>query len=173
MQLGDKQKLALYVGISLALIISVEFFFIAGLRRRLKASARQVELFERQLQKGVGIKRSKAEILKDYDYTKPYLDMGKLPKEEVTPRLMEELEAIIRRAGGTVLSLNPVEVKGQARNVSKAEFRLELSFKELLNFLGNINESKLLIILDKLSISSRGSEVTVLRAEGIVSLTIP
>ncbi|UCD14900.1 MAG: hypothetical protein JSV34_04025 [Candidatus Omnitrophota bacterium] len=172
MTLTKGQKIIIYVIIGIVIVFFVERFFISGLRSRLTSLNRKVRLAESELRKAMAIQKTKDKIVEDYQRTKPYLEMKAEGDKQIVAQLLKEIESIIRISGGTVVSLNPGERISEA-NVYSADFRLEVTFSQLLKFLNAIEESKLLIKLDKISITSKDEKAALLRVDGTVSITIP
>ncbi|MBU1122117.1 MAG: hypothetical protein ABIH71_04005 [Candidatus Omnitrophota bacterium] len=172
MAIAKSQKIIIYIVVVVAFIFLADRFFVSGLRDRLELLNRKVRLTERELKKGIAIEKTKDKILQDYEQSKPYLDVEVESDKHIVAMLLKEIESVIRICGGTVINLNPQEKETQL-NIFKADFRLEMSFIQLLKFLNAIGESKLLIRLDKIAITSKDEAAQALRVDGVVSITIP
>jgi hypothetical protein len=173
MQIGRKQKIIIYCIIGVVVVFFIERVFISGLRGRLGSLSQKIRLAEGELRKGMEIQETKDQIVADYEKAKPYLEQQKISKKKASAELLKEIESIVRSTEGTVINLSPQEVPGR-EDLYKADFRLELSFSQFITFLHKVQESKLFIKVDKLSISPKDKiEAKVLKVEGVISMTLP
>lgn len=172
MTLTKSQKIILYIAAGAVIIFGGERFFISGLYCRFSDLHRRVKLAESELKKAIAIQKTKDKITADYEESKPYLELAAAGEKQVIAQLLKEIESIISASGGTVVNLNPQE-KSDKANVYKADFRLELTFRQLIKFLSEVERSKLLIKLDKIAVTSKDEAAAALRIDGVVSITIP
>lgn len=169
--LKKNQKILIGVIVVVLFIFFIERFFASGLRSRLKILSQKIRLAEGNLKKGRAIQKTKGIILQDYKDAQPYLEAAEHLKQQLDAELLKETERIISLTGGSVVNLNPQQVESGAK-VCKADFRFEMKFSQLLNFLYELQESKLFIKVDRLVITSKDKESTLLRVDGVLSMSI-
>ena len=175
MRLTNNQKLLLYVAAGVCFIVIVDRFFISDFRSRLNTLGQQVRLEEARLKRNLTIQKTKDTITKDYEYCKPFLELTSVDENEIIAGLLKEIENLARLSGATVINLSPYETKEEAQQYRKyrATLRLEANLQQLLNFLYNVQNSELLIKLDRMAVATKGEEVHVLRIDGIITIAVP
>lgn len=164
-------KILIGVIVVVLFIFFIERFFASGLRSRLKILSQKIRLAEGNLRKGRAIQKTKDIILQDYKDAQPYLEAAEKFSQQIDAELLKETERIISLTGGSVVNLNPQPIAAGTK-VCKADFRFEMSFSQLLNFLYELQESKLFIKADRLVITSKDKESTLLRVDGVLSMSI-
>ena len=175
MTLKRNQKIIIYLCLEALSVFLIERFLISGLRQRLRNLHQQIRLAEARLKKDLEIQKTKDKILADIDYCQPYLKMAATNEKQIIAELLRGIEGITRASGGSIVNLNPQEEVEQAKAYRKykAVFRLEVNFQQLLNFLYKVQESKLLIKLDRFSVVSKDEQAKTLRVDGTVSMAVP
>ena len=175
MKLTKNQTIFLYLGAGLSLLVLMERFFISEFRDRLYKFEQQIRLEEARLRKDLNIQRTKDIILKDYEYCKPFLRLNDADEKDIVADLLKEIENLVRISGASVVNLSHHEAKEETPRYRKyrATLRLEATLQQLLNFLHSVQNSELLMKLDKISIVSKDEEAHVLSIDGIITIAIP
>jgi hypothetical protein len=173
--LKKSRKAIIYLIGIISFLFIVERFFIADLRNSLHKLRSKIRLAEAQLRKALEIQRNKERIVFDYKKSQPFLKIKKLGEKQIIALVLKEIENIARFSGASILNLTPEEEIEKTREYKKykADFRLESTLQELITFLNKLQESKLLIKLDRISIFSKDEEKGILRVDGTISLAIP
>ncbi|MDD5431531.1 MAG: type 4a pilus biogenesis protein PilO [Candidatus Omnitrophica bacterium] len=155
------------------------FFFIdkivlSGFRTKIAELNKKIKLEEAIAKKGISIQKNKDKIAQEYQTYSKYLTF-ETQERDIVAKLLREIEKITQESGISVLNLAPQDKFEQNPEYNKcsADLRLEGNTEQLLGFLNRIQNSNLLIKLDKLSISSRDEQATTLRIDITVSLIIP
>ncbi|MFQ5680917.1 MAG: GspMb/PilO family protein [Candidatus Omnitrophota bacterium] len=172
MKIKNKHKIIVYFLSGALTIFLVGKFLVLGLYGRLKTIRRDIVFAQSELKNNVRIAKTKDKFLRDYEHYRSYLKVSGANSEQIISLLLKETEGIVRASGGSVLNLNPDKQpeQGKVYNKYKAEFRMELTFRQLLKFLDNIQQSKLLIKLDRLTVNFRNNRTGILRVDGVISM---
>lgn len=163
---------------SLVIIAVLAFFMertvFSGLTEKLRKLSKQIKLEEEKLKRGLAVQKGKDKIIKDYKDFSPYLSI-EAEDRQIIAKFLKEVENISQVSGVSVVSLNPdnqPEITKEFKRF-KAEFRLDTDMEHLFNFLDRVQESKLLIKINKLSLTSRDEQSGILRLEATISIAVP
>jgi len=172
-QLKGKQKILVYVVVGILVYAFIGRFIFFGLGARLKQLKQQTKLAEANLKKGLETQKRKDIISSDYDKYHLFLAIEKMEQRQIIEELLKEVERIAKDSGASLLNLSPQEATEQDKRRYKADLRIEASAEQILNFLYKIQESKLLIKLDKISVSPKDEQASMLKAEATISIAVP
>lgn len=169
-----KQKIILYAAIGAIGIFFIGRFLFLGLARFLTQLDKQTRVEEARLKNVLAIQKAKDIISADYDRYKPYLRQENVPEQQATEELLKEIERIAKDAGASVLNLSPQPAAEQTKEYKKykADLRMELNMAQLFNFLHSMQQSKLLIKADKLSIIPKDEQATLLKIDMTISMAV-
>ncbi len=139
-----------------------------------KGLQQQIKAQEEMLKEALQIKKNKDAIMQDYNKYSPYLD-SLLTDEENTAQFVKEIEKISQEAGISVINLNPENKPQPFKDYKKlkADMRLEATTAQLLNFVSKIQDDKLLLRLENLTIVPKDEYASSLRVEASISVAIP
>ena len=152
-----------------------EKVFFSELRSQSRNISNDIRVEEIRLREDMGLLQVKDRIFADYEQCKSFLKTTELSDKDVKAKLLRETENIVRAAGGSVVNLTPRE-EAEAEpmfKIYKADIQLEMTFGQLLQFLYNLQNSKLLIKLDQFSVSSNSKTVEKLKIDGVISIAVP
>jgi len=172
-QLKGKQKILVYTIISILVCLFIGRFIFFSLGVRLKQLKQQTKLAEANLKKGLEMQKQKDMISSDYDKYQAFLIIEKMEQRQIIEELLKEVERIAKDSGASILNLSPQEAAEQAKGRYNADLRIEANAEQILNFLYKIQESKLLIKLDKISVSPKDEQASTLKAEATISIAVP
>ncbi len=172
-KLKGKQKILIYAVISALVCIFIGHFIFFSLGARLKQLKQQTKLEEAKLKKGLEIQKQKDIISSDYDKYHVFLIVEKMEQRQIIEELLKEIERIAKDSGGSLVNLSPQEATEQDKGRYKADLRIEANAGQILDFLYKIQESKLLIKLDKISVGPKDEQASTLKADATVSIAIP
>jgi len=172
--LNKNAKRILLVCAIIGVIFILEHCFIASLREQIKNFHRQIQVEEHQLKENLTLLAKKELIFVDYEYCKPYLKKVINSDKQMIGELLSEMESLVNDSGSSVVNLSPQDKPEQTDMYKKykAEFLLEANFEQLIAFLHNIQESTLLIELEKFSITDENKNSGNVRINGIVSMAV-
>lgn len=172
MAVTKQQKLIAYFAAGFIFVFIIGRVFIFRFSGQLKTLAKQIKIAEEELEKGIKIQKVKDLVIDDYNRSRSYMDLGIVAPKQITAKLLKEVETIISLSKGKIISLSPQE--SAQDNIARADFRLEMDWEQLFDFLYRIQQSQLLIKLEKFNVSSRETEEEViLKVEGVVGLIVP
>ena len=171
--LNPRARILAYVAGGVIFLFLFEKFFFSNLRARIKTIDKEIRLKEVELKTGVGIQDKKGQIGLDYKIYSGYLGDQKASAVDNQTAFLKELEGIAQKTGVSIVNLTPdnqsKEVGGS--KVFYADARLEATVDQFYSFLGEIQNSKLLIKIDKLTISAKDENASSLRLDTTISMT--
>jgi len=170
-----RQKILLYAGAGLVAVIFIGRFLFVGLAGSLKKLDCQIKIEEQKLKNVAAIQKSKDAIIADYDRLKPHIDIEKTPERQIIEELLKEVEKIAKDSGGSVLNLSPQAQIEETKTCKKykADLRMEANVEQVINFLYGVQNSRLLIRVDRMSLSPKDEQATTLRVDMALSLAVP
>jgi hypothetical protein len=173
--LKKNKKIFIYFLGGLFFLFIIERFFVVDLRKSLNTLHNKIRLAEANLKKALEVQENKEKIAAEYKNSLPFLKIKELGEKQIIALVLREVENIARTCGASILNLTPQDEVEKGKNYKKykADFRLETDLEELINFLNKLQESKLLIKLDRISISSKDKKKGTLRVDGTISLAVP
>lgn len=174
MKFDTRTKILAGVTMAVISIFVFEKFFFAGLRTRIKNIDREIKLKEVGLKSAIAIQNKKGTIELDYKAYKAYIDTKQLSDAGRVANFLKELESIAQKTRVSIINLTPNEQNKtiDGNKVFYADMRVEASIDELYAFLNEIQNSKLLIKVDKAAISTKDEAASTLRVDTTVSMTV-
>jgi hypothetical protein len=168
-KLNRKEKILATIVIVMGLSFLVEKFFISSLFGKLDALSRDIKKEEIRLKTALLTNKEREKILQEYDTYKKYLSSPTSPKE-VMAELLRVIEKVAKEANISVLSLSPREEKNKRY---KASLKGEGDVKQIFKFLYSIQESSILIKVERFSLTVKNKEKGLLRIDAILARSIP
>lgn len=172
MKLNKKQEIIAATILGGVFFLLTGRFLISGLYSNLTGLHQQIKLAEAQLKEGLRVQKNKDKISLDYKKSKPYLKVVKENERQILAELLKEIERLMSSVDGAIISLTPQESPDteEVFKEYKVNFRVEVSFPQLLHFLSKVQKNKRLIKFEKMTITAQGDDADVLRVQGVISL---
>jgi hypothetical protein len=169
------KNILIATGIGIVIAFLAARFLFSGLGTRFALLNSQVRLAEAQLARGLQIRNIKDSIKTDFDKYRPYLNVETMEKRQLIEVLLKEIESLAKEADISIVNLSPQEAAGEAREVKeyKADLRAEGGLTQVIGFLTRLQESKLLVRIDKLSLSPKDDTAALLKMEASLSVATP
>jgi len=168
-----RTRTLIYVTGGLVLAFLFQKFFLSALNVKIKNISRQIQLKEVDLKSGTAIQNKKEMIAEDYKAYKDYLKDKGSSDTDVVAKFLKEVETIAQKTQIAIVSLTPDneshEVGGN--KVFYADAKIEANLDQFYSFLNEIQNSRLLIKIDKLGISVKDEAGSALRIDATISMT--
>ncbi len=172
LKLSKREKLIFYLSISLFLLLVLERMVFSPLVDRLSALNQEIQLKESKLMKGWRIQAKKDQILTEYKKFEIFFKT-KASDEEVTSMLLKEMEKIARESGVALSNLKPRP--SAARGLYReywVELQTEAPMEKIITFMYKVNDSQLLLNVDRLILSLKEEGKEDLKAIMVVSAIV-
>ncbi len=172
-QLSKREKIFFYVTLSIivfSLIFKFVFFPLFSLNQRLTQEVKAKQL---ELRRALRLSQGEA-AQNEYDAFIAAIKMGENRDLEMA-RLLSEIESMAKEAGVNIVNLRPHEIEDRKfYNKFLIELKSEGTSQQILRFIFSLESSPLLLRIEKLNLSSRGSRRNLLNAALTLSrVTIP
>ena len=153
----------------------MERFFFASLRAKGKVLNQQINAEEANLKIGLEIQKRKERATKDYQDYRSLLSAAEKPEKEIFTGFLREIENLAQKAGLSILNLTPKNEPQNFKDYKKytADLRAEASLENFIKFLEDLQNSSLLIKLDKLALTPKDEQAVILKLDATVSISIP
>lgn len=176
MNIGKREKILIGVVAAMAILFLAERFLFSGVRGKSKGVSQQIKVEESRLKMGLDIQNRKDKIEAEYNQLAPYLEKTQgVPEREISAKFLKEVERVAQEAGVSIVSLSPQEDTQDAADYTQynAEFRAEGSLAQMLSFVNKVQNSPLLIKLDRMTIASKDERAGALKMDAILALVVP
>ncbi len=172
--LNTRTRILVYAAAAVIFIFLSEKFFFSNLGARIKNIDRQIKLKEVELKSGVSIQNKKEDIMTDFQTFKGYLNENSMSDADLEAGFLKEMEKIAQKSKVSIVSLTPGDKKSGigGNEVFYADARIEATLDQFYSFLYEIQSSKLLIKIERMSISVKDENASALRADATISMTV-
>jgi len=173
----DKKQYTIAIALGAVIFIFVIYQLIfVGFQKKINQLDKEIKLKESELRKSLTIQADKDRINNEYKNLAVYLKAEPSYKDAVG-KFLRELESITQDSGVSVLNLNPKNPvdtdKDKKNNFLFADLRMEGTLEQLFKFLNKIQNSNLLIKLDKIVVAPKDEQASLLKIETDVSMLMP
>ena len=158
-----------YFCVSLLLLFILDRLIFRPLAGKITSLVQEIHATEAKLARGLRTERQKDLILKQYGAYEDYLKL-KGSDEEIVSAFLSEIERLSRDAGISVSDIKPRGTKelGLYKEYT-IEVRCDASLKDLVKFLYRMNDSKLLLKVNKLSLSLADENSELLKTSMVIT----
>ena len=174
-KLKGNKKVLIYAASFICMAIFIFHFLFVVLGSRLKQLNKQIMVGEASLQKVLGIQKEKDVVSAKCAKYQTYLEVDYWDERRAIEELLKTIETIGKKAGVVVINLGPEQSTEEGREYKKykANLRMESTLEQMLSFLHKIEEEKLLIKVEKMSVVPKDEEAYTLRSEITIAIAIP
>lgn len=138
-------------------------FVLRPLMEKINKVQQDVKLAEARVRKGLTVQAKKDDIIKEYKIYKFYLNQKGISERQKLGNFLKELERISQEANLSITNLNPRDTKTEEEILLySADLKAEGDIEEILFFFSKVQESKLLVRVDKFSLSPKGKSANLL-----------
>ncbi len=169
-----RQRLLWIATISLAVVFLGDRVLFSGMRAKNNALKRAITDEEVTLRSGVGIQKRRGLIETDQKKYAGYF-LSAASDRELIAKFLKETERIAQEAGVSIVDLTPDNQpsKGVEYKLYKAQLKGEATVEQLLNLLYKLQTSRLLIKLERFSITPKDEHANAVRLETTISMAVP
>lgn len=163
------------IGLAAMVMLSITIvLFLAEAAKDAQDRENRIKQAEIRLQEFLCMQDAKKDIIAELKECQPFINFRKKEPKRIKKALLREIEKMISTSGGSIAKLalqeTPIELDLSIKYI--ADIQLDLTFSELLRFLGQIKTSPLLIKLDKFAIGFSGRNSEKLVVNGVLSVSI-
>ena len=169
-----REKPLLFISMGLAVAYLSDRLLFSGLQTKNQTLRRQIAAEEVTLRMGVGIQKRKGTILNEQKKYAAYF-LPAAPERELIAKFLKEAERIAQESGVTIADLTPENqpAKGSSVKTYKAQLKAEATVEQLLSFLSKLHTSRLLMRLERFSVTPKDEQASLLRLETTISMVVP
>jgi hypothetical protein len=162
-------------GIGIVVVFLAGRFLFFELGNRFKLLNSQTRIAEAQFARGMEIKNIKGPIRSAFEKYQPYLKVESMEKRQLIEVLLKEIESLAKEVDISIVNLSPQDTAGEAQEAQeyKADLRAEGGLPQVINFLSKVQDSKLLIKIDKMSLFPKDDTAALLKMEATLSVVSP
>ncbi len=169
--IGENQKALMIIAGIVALLFIL--LIMRPLKRKTVQLQQKIKLAEAEIKEALSVQAKKDRILKEREAYQKHLIHKSLSEQEIVNNFLKELEIIAQSSGISVVNLSPSESFKETTNLHYADLRAEGTIEHVLNFLGKLQESNLLIRAERFRLSSKGKDTQTLDLSAKLSIFTP
>lgn len=169
-----REKLLWMVAGGLAIGFVGERVIFSGLRTKSRTLRQQIVAEEVQLRTSVSLQKQKATILQDQQKYADYFLPG-LPDRELMVTFLKETERLAQESGVAIVDLTPDHQpsKTAGQTTYKAQLKAEAALEPIVNLLYQLQKSRLLLRLDRFSLTPKDEQASAIRLDATISVIVP
>lgn len=174
MKFNKKEKILFFATVACAALFLMDRIFFSGFRQKAQELRSQIKTEELKLKKYLEVEKDKERILRDSRAYEQYIKDAPAQERKIASQLIQEIEHLAKDASVTITNLSSQETPDQASNYKrfKADLRFEARVGQALDFLSRIQESRLLVKIDKITLSPKDELASLLKGEAVVSVAV-
>ena len=168
-----RQRLLWIATISLAVVFLGDRVLLSGIRAKNHALKRAITDEEVTLRSGVGIQKRRGLIETEQKKYAGYF-LPAASDRELIGKFLKETERIAQEAGVSIIDLTPDHQPSKGLDkLYKAQLKAEATVEQFLNLLYKLQTSRLLIKLERFSITPKDERADAVRLETTISMAVP
>ena len=169
MRLTKREKQIFYVCVSLVSVLILQGIVFKPLADKLSDLNHEIQLKETKLIKGLRAEKQRDLILKVYKGYEGYLKV-KGSDEEIVSELLREIERLARESAVSISDIKPQSTnKRSMYKEYTIEVRSEATLKDIITFLYRLNNSVLLLRVEKLVLTLKEENSDTLKVNMLLS----
>jgi len=169
MKFTKREKAFFYIILFLIIIMVLQKFVFKPLSNRLTNLKKEIKQREMSLIKGLRLDRQRDQVLKSYKDYERYLKI-KGSDEEIISEFLREIEKLSRESAISILNIKPQSTnKRKHYKEYTIEISIEASMRDFISFLYNLNNSNLLLKVEKLILTLKDEKTDILKISVLVS----
>jgi hypothetical protein len=168
-------KRTLAIAATLLALILIVPAALVGLASRVHSLDEHIRSAESDVRRLETIKARKDEIEREYHGRSGFSEIEGLSNKEVYVRFLREIERISKECGLVVINLNPQTDSESGSETKKylADLRAEAPLSSSVAFLSGVENSTYPLKIERLSVSPKTEDASVLKIETVLSISIP
>lgn len=169
MKLSKRERTFFYLSVSLIMIMVLQRFVFQPLSDKLTTLEQEIRAREVSLIKGLRVDKQRDQILKEHKRYEGYLKIGG-SDEEIISQFLREIERLGRESGVSLLDIKPQSTN--KKSIYKEyiiEVRLEAPMKDVIGFLYHLNNSSLLLKVEKFILNLKDESTDILKISMLIS----
>lgn len=169
MKLNKREKQIFYGCIALVSLFIMERVIFKPFTDKLAELRNEISLKEAKLIKGLRAEAQRDQILKEYKGYEGYLKV-KGSDEEIVSEFLREVERLARESAVSVSDVKPQSSRKRGLyNEYNIEVRTEATLKDIVTFLYRLNNSVLLLRVEKINLTLKDENSDVLKVNMVLS----
>ncbi len=173
--LNKRDRILIFAALGVFFVFIVQRFLFSAMSTKARSLQQQIRLEEADLRAALEMEGKKDLIMDERLKYKDYLFSDKNASEdEEIAAFLKDVETMVNTSGLSMVSLTPQshEAKGGEYKQYDAQLRVEGSLEEIYNFIYKVQNTRLLIALDNVTVTPKDPESNLLKLEATVSLTL-
>lgn len=172
LNLNARQNFLAAAAVLLVALFLFDKLFLSGLRTKTKSMDQEIKKAETELAVAMNVQNRKELITEDNKAYDRYFGQGALSDVKIVTDFLKEIETIAKKTGISIVNLNPDNKAREEGGYKKfyADLRFEAASEQLYRFLNEIQNSGLLIKIEKITVTSRDESAASLKVDTTISI---
>ena len=170
-RLSQREKLILYVSTAIVMIMFVDRLVVGPIYKSIHSLDQQIHDMETNIKESIHLLGQKDQMMKEAEYYATYSAPSKSEEEE-TLILLKQIQELANQASVNLLYSKPggAAAETKERNVYRVSLECEGQMDQLINFFYAIENSKLLLRVEKYSLQPTAKGSSVIKCAATVSM---
>ncbi len=171
-KLPPKERLGLFVALTILLLAFVDRLIINPIINRIQQIDREITVEEKQFSQDLRYLKQKEAVTEEYNKYSQYVKKVGTDEEEQT-KILSEIEELARKSNISISNMKPQSPK-EVSFYKKYEIELEVEgeMESLVNFLYEVNSSSQLLRAEKVRFGLKEKESSTVKASIVVTKVV-
>ena len=173
-QLNPKEKMLAYLVGGVIVIFIFQKFILGGIFYRTKKLGQEIKKSEAELSIAMSVQSRKDSIEEDNKLYGVYIPSEKLSDVAAVTDFLKEVEDIAGKSKVSIINLSPESQAKEAGAYKKfyASMKFEATPEAFFAFLAEVQKSKALVKIEKLTMSAKDEFASALRVDATMSMAV-
>ena len=168
-RLSQREKIIFYFSAALVLIVAADQLVLSPILRSVRSLDQKVQDTEDNIKRSIRLLGQKERMMKEAEHYATYAAAPKSAEDE-TLVLLKQVQALASETSVNLLYSKPAGGEAKERNIYRVNLECEGQMEQLINFFYAIENSKLLLRIEKYSLQPAAKGSSVVKCAAVVSM---
>jgi len=168
--LSQREKIILYLSITVVMIVVADQLVLSPIIKSVQSLDQKIYDTESNIKASIRLLGQKEKMMKEAEHYASYAPSSKKSGEDEVLVLLKLVQELASQASVNLLYSKPGGGEAKERNVYRVSLECEGQMDQLINFFYAIENSKLLLRIEKYSLQPTAKGSSVIKCAAIVSM---
>jgi cell division protein FtsL len=168
-RLSRREKIILYLSITVVLAVVVDQLVVRPIHQSVQSVDQKIHDMEAHIKRSIQLLSQKEQMMKEAEHYATYAVSSKSAEDEILV-LLKQVQELASQASVNLLYSKPGGGETKERNVHRVSLECEGQMDQVINFFFAIENSKLLLRIEKYSLQPTAKGSSVVKCAATVSM---
>lgn len=168
-RLSQREKIILYLSITIVMAMAVDQLVVSPIHKSVQSVDQRIHDMEANIKRSIQLLGQKEQMMKEAEHYATYAAASK-PSEDEILVLLKQVQELASQASVNLLYSKPGGGETKERNVYRVSLECEGQMDQVINFFFAIENSKLLLRIEKYSLQPTAKGSSVVKCAATVSM---